>query len=165
MKAIDKSGVHPEPVCGNAAQSPRPDRIPALTVLQPYAQLICVGAKQIENRTWKIAAKHMHRPLLLHAGMGIQYLEAPGLASSYVRGAIVAVVTIAAVAHKEWPEALWSGFGHLSLSEHAHGPWCHILTDVVALSRPVYVKGKQRIWYPEAKIIEAVRRRVPEGTL
>jgi hypothetical protein len=37
----------------------------ALTVLQPYAQLIAVGAKQYETRSW--ATKH-RGPTAIHAG-------------------------------------------------------------------------------------------------
>jgi hypothetical protein len=37
----------------------------ALTVLQPWAQLLILGAKRYETRSWK--TKH-RGPLLIHAG-------------------------------------------------------------------------------------------------
>lgn len=40
-------------------------RPPALSILQPWATLIVVGAKDIENRTW---ATRYRGPLLVHAG-------------------------------------------------------------------------------------------------
>ena len=39
----------------------------ALTMKQPFAHLICVGIKDIENRTWKCMEKHIGKRVLIHA--------------------------------------------------------------------------------------------------
>lgn len=44
----------------------------ALTVKQPFAHLICVGIKDVENRTWKCPEKHIGKHVLVHAGYAKQ---------------------------------------------------------------------------------------------
>lgn len=39
----------------------------ALTVKQPFAHLICVGIKDIENRTWKCPEKYIGKRVLIHS--------------------------------------------------------------------------------------------------
>src|SRR5882757_5789637 len=43
----------------------------ALTILQPYAELIARGLKRVENRTWYTAYRG---PLLIHAGKSHELL-------------------------------------------------------------------------------------------
>lgn len=47
----------------------------ALTVKQPFAHLICVGIKDIENRTWKCPEKYIGERVLIHSsskrGLGL----------------------------------------------------------------------------------------------
>jgi len=38
-----------------------------LSVKQPWAQLICSGLKDIENRTWKCPQKYIGKRVLIHA--------------------------------------------------------------------------------------------------
>ena len=42
--------------------------LPALSVKQPWAYLICAGLKDIENRTWKLPEKYKGTRVLIHAG-------------------------------------------------------------------------------------------------
>jgi activating signal cointegrator 1 len=49
-------------------------RMKVLTLTQPYATLVAIGAKQIETRSW---ATSYRGPLAIHAGKG------PGLLGSY----------------------------------------------------------------------------------
>lgn len=44
----------------------------ALTICQPYAELIARGDKPIENRTWPT---HYRGPLLIHAGKSRAWLD------------------------------------------------------------------------------------------
>lgn len=39
----------------------------ALTVKQPFAHLICVGIKDVENRTWKCPEKYIGERVLIHS--------------------------------------------------------------------------------------------------
>ncbi|MCE5226490.1 MAG: ASCH domain-containing protein [Porphyromonadaceae bacterium] len=44
------------------------DALPAISVRQPWAYLICAGLKDIENRTWKLPEKYKGQRVLIHAG-------------------------------------------------------------------------------------------------
>ena len=38
-----------------------------LTVKQPYAELICLGIKDVENRSWRCPTKYIGKRVLIHA--------------------------------------------------------------------------------------------------
>lgn len=40
----------------------------AISIKQPWASLICLGIKDIENRTWKLPEKYKGKMVLVHAG-------------------------------------------------------------------------------------------------
>lgn len=122
----------------------------ALTVCQPYAELLARGVKPIENRTWSTA----HRgPLVIHAGKSRDWL-APGDEARYpdlVFGAIVAVVTLYDVVPVEGlpPD--------LRANEHANGPWCWLVRDPIRL-HPRPVRGAQGLWaIDRALVVRAYR--------
>lgn len=125
----------------------------ALTVCQPYAELIARRVKPIENRSW---ATIWRGPLAIHAGRSRDWLDEddettyPGL----VFGAVVCVVELYdCVPLARLPAAL---VGH----EHAHGPWCWLLRDVRRLPRPVPFRGAQGLWsVPDALLTTPT----PEG--
>jgi hypothetical protein len=52
--------------------------VKALTIIQPFAWLIAVGAKRVENRTWP-APPRFHGPLLIHAGKADELGVSPEL--------------------------------------------------------------------------------------
>lgn len=120
----------------------------ALTVCQPYAELIAAGEKRVENRTWPTRYRG---PLLIHAGKSLKWFnsESP---DRYVFGAIVASANL--VACIEWPtnrvervvlaklhDLMW-----LLTHEHANGPFLWVLEDVRRLAQPIPAKGAQGIW-------------------
>lgn len=125
-----------------------------LTVCQPYAHLIAIGAKPIENRTWPTAWRG---ELAIHAGKSRDWLEAedkiryPNMAY----GAIVAVVQVVACLHHDtsWPDAYTPLWSH----EHAHGPWCWVLEHVDRLVVPVPARGAQGIVLVSTAIAAQVR--------
>jgi len=41
---------------------------PAISIRQPWAEMIIAHGKDVENRTWKIPAKFLNRTVLIHAG-------------------------------------------------------------------------------------------------
>lgn len=41
----------------------------ALSIRQPWAQLILDRGKDVENRSWPCPSKHVGTPILLHAGL------------------------------------------------------------------------------------------------
>lgn len=125
----------------------------ALTIAQPYAELIVRGEKPIENRTWDTRYRG---PLFIHAGQSREWLS-PGDEQRYPGmpfGALVAVVQLVACLRldAEWPPQ----YAHLKAHEHAHGPWCWVLQDVVPIVPPYRMRGFQGLWYVPPEIKRAV---------
>lgn len=118
----------------------------ALTVCQPYAELIANGDKPIENRTWPTKYRG---PLAIHAGKSKAWLESHADAHDFVFGAVVAVADLVACLPliypadgENWPEP-WR---HLAQHHHANGPWCWVLSHVRRLSSPIPCRGAQGLW-------------------
>jgi activating signal cointegrator 1 len=115
----------------------------ALTICQPYAELIMRGDKPIENRTWPTA----HRgDLVIHAGKSRDWLD-PDDEAQYPDmpfGALVGIAKLVACLDYEakWPEQ----YRHLHNHEHANGPYCWILEGVVRFRQPVPYRGAQGLW-------------------
>lgn len=133
----------------------------ALTIRQPWADAIAVGAKQVENRTWKLPAKHEGARILIHAGAQPARLDSdfdPGGTYGQLflrlrrkfgsRGKVVAVATVTG--------CHWSDDGTCC------GPWGFpqayhwTLADVIALPCPASAKGRLGIWTPDADLMAAV---------
>lgn len=131
----------------------------ALTVCQPYAELIARGDKPIENRTWSTPFRGK---LLIHAGKSRGWMDdadAYGLRETdLVFGAIVATARLVACLRQgsPWPPL----YAELQAHEHANGPWCWILEGVQRLRRPVYCPGAQGLWVPFDDAVRAVREAV-----
>lgn len=117
----------------------------AITICQPYAELIARGEKTIENRTWETRYRGT---LAIHAGKSRAWLDPDSLKRypDMPFGAIVAVAD------------LWACFRVESMSvqmqqdPHAHGPWCWMLRNIRRLETPVVVKGAQGLWEFEGRI-------------
>lgn len=111
----------------------------ALTVCQPYADMIAKGEKIIENRTWPTSYRGQ---LAIHAGKSRSWLmeddesERPNMAF----GAIVATAELVDCRDVECLPA------ELSSRSDAEGPWCWILQNIRRLDEPVPVRGAQGLW-------------------
>jgi hypothetical protein len=125
----------------------------ALTICQPYAELIARGDKPIENRTWPTSYRG---PLAIHAGKSRAWLgdedEEAALYAVDVRriafGAVVAVADLVACLPAQYPADTYNwpaSWRHLSDHEHANGPWCWVLENVRRID-PVFVRGAQGLW-------------------
>lgn len=131
----------------------------ALTVCQPYAELIASGAKRVENREWSTSYRG---PLLIHAGKSTAWLEDPKRPpEGMVFGAVVAVATVVACLPKgagtRTERAQWGPtWADLYDHEHAHGTWCWVLEGVVRLRQPVPWRGAQGLWVPPEDLVKAV---------
>lgn len=110
----------------------------ALTICQPYAELIARGDKPIENRTWATAYRG---PLAIHAGKSREWLDDDDerLYPGMVFGAVIAIAELADCVRVE------SLPRHLQHHEHANGPWCFILSNVRRIE-PVPFRGAQGFW-------------------
>lgn len=119
----------------------------ALTICQPYAQLIERGEKRVENRTWYTP----HRGLLyIHAGKSLEWLcldkgEKPP--AGMVFGAIVAVATLLDCLHIDRIRRGQYDKQHPWLREHEHteGEWCWVLGNVASIG-PWPWRGAQGLW-------------------
>lgn len=110
----------------------------ALTICQPYAELIARGEKPIENRTWPTSYRGL---LLIHAGKSLEWLD-PEDGLSYPGMAFGALVATARLVDCVRVEQLPP---HLADNEHANGPWCWLLEDVNRI-QPIPWRGAQGLW-------------------
>lgn len=134
----------------------------AITICQPYAHMISIGQKSVENRGWPTKYRGQ---LLIHAGKSLRW------ANGYTKrelqlaygeplafGAVVAIATlhdclpadeILAGKHDVDPHPM------LSANAHVSGPWCWVLTEVKRI-HPVPTKGRQGLfdvpWVPTCRI-------------
>jgi len=121
----------------------------AITIQQPWAEMIARGLKKVENRTWRTR----HRgPLAIHAGKSMAAMDRENAAEWPKRygvalpqvgeltfGAIIAVVEVRdCVPVAGLPAELR---GH----SFAKGPWCWVLDEVERVES-VKCAGKQMIW-------------------
>ncbi len=115
----------------------------ALTFCQPYAHLIIIGEKRIENRT----RQTQHRgPLVIHAGKSRKYLE-PGDEDRFpdmVFGAVVGVAHLVACLRLKEIIAgdIPKPFEWVQTDQHTEGPWCWVLQDAVRLPRVIPWRGE-----------------------
>jgi len=125
--------------------------IPALTIHQPFAELIARGDKRVENRTWSTA---YCGPLLIHAGAVSDYLPAQDL-RRYTTGALVALCTVDAcltgfvstrTGARWWRDDCMPEFAWVEDHEYAQGPVCWVLTLVQRIDPPIPARGLQGLW-------------------
>lgn len=115
------------------------DRIKALTICQPYADMIARGEKIIENRSWPTSYRG---PLAIHAGKSVAWLDPEDKVDRpwMAFGAIVATARLVdCVRVESLPPDLQARFD-------ANGPYCWILDDVKPFSTPVPATGARGLW-------------------
>lgn len=116
----------------------------AITICQPYAHLIAIGEKRVENRTWPTRYRG---PLAIHAGKSRDWLlEPPG--PEIVFGAVVATATLEDVLHIDRIKRgdYDQRYPWLKSHEHTTGPWCWVLDGVRRLDEPRPYRGAQGLW-------------------
>ena len=137
-----------------------------LTLRQPWATLVAIGAKKIETRSWKTnyrgplaihAAKRIDKQILrlcftepffdALAGAGIRLIAQHVFRGNVLpRGAIVAICTLRQVV--EITERNASGLKDLELSfgDFTPGRYAWFLDDVEELVEPIPARGRQGLW-------------------
>lgn len=126
-------------------------KIPCLTVCQPYAHLIAIGRKRIENRTWNMRYRGT---LGIHAGQSRSYLGSYRNGTTFVGmefGYIIAIVRVAGCATLDGLPHAAKALGMPWLieephREHTEGPYCIIFREVRRLRVPIRCSGKQGLW-------------------
>lgn len=135
----------------------------ALTICQPYAELICLPEndpryKRVENRTWPT---NYRGQMYVHAGKSRQWLDielddslheydvGTGFYLECMQfGAIVAVATLVDCLRAD---SILRGdydkkYPWLREHEHVNGPWCWVLQNVHRIPEPIKVNGAQGLW-------------------
>jgi hypothetical protein len=156
--------------------------VKALTLTQPWATLVAIGAKRIETRSWSTN----HRGLIaIHAGKAMPrecrafaYADPAGQAlndagillggdcAELPRGAVVAIARLVAVVCTDnvidQPDEFFGGRGllphELAFGDYSAGRYAWVLDRVVALSTPVPCKGALGLWTVPADIVHLVRQ-------
>lgn len=140
----------------------------ALTICQPYAELIARGVKLVENRTWEMLYRG---PLLIHAGKSRKFLSGDnyGIPLAEMQwGAVIAAVDVVACKHitqieKErrkthlirQPGDFPSHLEFLLTHEHVEGPFCLVFTNIRRFQQPVPFKGAQGIFNVPNELVAA----------
>ena len=127
----------------------------ALTIRQPWAGAIAHQTKRVENRTWKLPAKHEGARILIHAGA---HPDRDAIVYGDHLDVYSAVVAVATISGCHWSE-----------DGTCCGPWGFFkayhwsLADVVALTTPVPAKGRLGIWTPDTDLVTAVEAQLKEA--
>lgn len=113
--------------------------LPALTIKQPWAQLIMLGIKDIENRTW---ATEYRGPIFIHAGQKWDSDPWPVESGLTIdedlvpRGMILGTVDL------------------VDIVKDSVSPWAlpfqyhWVIKNPSLLSAPVPWRGQMGLWYP-----------------
>mgnify|MGYP006320865015 FL=1 len=129
-----------------------------LSLLQPWATLVAIGAKQIETRSW---ATSYRGPVAIHASLGFprsarnlcfeepfcDALQAAGYLDvlDLPRGVIIATATIEAIVPMRELVAMPTE-PERSFGDYAPGRFAWFLGDINPLVVPIPAKGKLGLW-------------------
>ena len=128
----------------------------AITLTQPWATLVAIGAKRIETRSWRTS----HRgPLAIHAAKGMpdwakdicneepfrSVLLAAGIAGvcDLPRGCVIATASLIGclTTEQSFPSEQEEAFG-----DYGPGRFAWWLDNVVPLPAPIPAKGSLGLW-------------------
>jgi hypothetical protein len=118
----------------------------ALTICNPYPQLILTGEKRVENRTWPTKYRG---EMYIHAGKSREWLHADDLRRfpHMPFGAVVAIAemvectTIGRIEMGDFDKR----YPWLRTHQHAEGPWCWVLDKVTPIG-PWPYRGAQGLF-------------------
>jgi hypothetical protein len=126
--------------------------IPAISIRQPWAELILLGKKTIEIRKWNTTFRGT---LYLHTGKkpdGYRILDL-GMQDAF-RGGYVGTIDVSSIV--PLTPRLWEHWRdlHLSNGQFRNGLYGWIITHPRRFITPIPGPGSLRIFYPEADIAE-----------
>lgn len=125
----------------------------AITLWQPWATLIAIGAKRFETRSWG----HAYRgPLAIHAGqkaarpseLGPMFRLAMEKAQveTLPRGAVLCVCSLRQIVISPARISGEERAQELAFGDHTPGRRLWWLSDVMAFRDPLHFKGAQGLW-------------------
>jgi hypothetical protein len=124
----------------------------AITLHQPWATLIAIGAKKYETRSW---TTWYRGPIAIHAGLSCEYLalvdrepfrkclQSAGI-NDLPLGAIVAYARLIHVF--KTMDSFELGPHELEFGNFALGRFAWQLANVEMLDEPIPMRGKQGLW-------------------
>ena len=119
----------------------------AITIRQPWAELIVRGDKDVENRRWRTN----HRgPLLIHAGGSVNRgsFAKHGVPEDAERSAIIGIVEVVDCTQER------------TSSWHEEGSWGWYLKRARRFRKPIPMKGRRGLFeVPDRKVAAQVGRR------
>lgn len=138
----------------------------SITICQPYAELILLGEKLVENRVWSTPYRG---PLLIHAGKSRTWLDTYEPLPVHMDfggivgiGQLVACFPARAIREKKVPPR----FHHLATHVHCEGPYCWVLENVVRFHAMIEFRGMQGLFdVPVDQVAGAVEALVSTGTI
>lgn len=152
----------------------------ALTVWQPWAQLLAYGAKRFETRKWTTGYRG---PLVIHAAKRTpEYPEVRlmnsdagrwardtfDMPSTYALGAVIGVGRLVDVhlTQDVMPDlCMETAAAELRFGDFSEGRYAWELDDVQVLCNPVPCRGHQGLWHPAAEVRSQIRQYLPDRDL
>lgn len=132
----------------------------ALTICQPYAELIVRGTKDVENRTWPT---NYRGPLAIHAGKSRSWLDDDNYdipLDDMTFGAIIGIAELVECVELEKVERP-GPLDWLHWDRFAHGPWCWVLDNVRRID-PIPYRGRQGLFEVDDELIpKPAERKLP----
>lgn len=155
-----------------------------LTLTQPWAQLVAIGAKQFETRGWRTSYRG---PLAIQAAKGFPegaqmmcldepfysaiedaggWLPIPGAGNNselkLPRGVIIAVVDLVeCISTNVNHSGLWPvGTQELAFGDFSPGRWAWRLENVRKLAEPIPVRGFQFLWEVSPDVVAAIQQQL-----
>jgi len=146
----------------------------ALSLTQPWATLIAIGAKRIETRSW---STRYRGPIAIHASKSMPlgcrafaYADPAGRVLNDAgillggdcrdlpKGAIVAVATLTGIERTETILGMSQGLlrHEIEFGDYSRGRFGWVLSDVVPLLKPVPATGALGLWDVPPQILEQV---------
>ena len=137
----------------------------ALTITQPWATLVAIGAKRFETRSWRT---NYRGPLVIHAAIGFPKraaelcsrepfttaLARAGILSptDLPRGAFLATCRLIDCIPTEQAVGNLPSEYELAFGDYSPGRWAWHLTDVTRLAVPIPARGALGLWLVPADI-------------
>ena len=143
----------------------------ALSLTQPWAQLMADGRKKIETRSWRPPTSMINQPIAIHASAGWSGIdrdcaEAAGYnPATLPRGCIVAVVRLLRVEETNYLVQAGISEDEYSFGNFEPGRWGWVCSLEGKLALPVRARGALGLWFVDAELEASVRSQLGAGAV
>lgn len=133
------------------------ERVPAISIRQPWAELVVSGRKSIEIRTW---TTEYHGLLWVHTGLkGILELESKLDFSDLFKGGYVGSVVVETVIPLDRHRWEVLAARHLcSGADYMSGLYGWVLSSPYKFQQPIPGPGQRGLFYPSPELSELLHR-------